>query len=136
MPAEFWYTVLGGLLSGLVGASLFFLQRAKEKTGEQEAIFLRILQLMTMPRIFPNLSDRTALHEGVQLRLEQREEVKILALRISDKKLSDQIYFCDIDKQDEKKKCIDALQARLNKRLHAKIAAKQAAEETSRQGSS
>lgn len=34
MDSQTWYTVLGGLLSGLVGVGLFFLQRFKAGRDE------------------------------------------------------------------------------------------------------
>ena len=123
LPAEFWYTALGGFLSGIVGVVLFFLQRSKAKRDEQQKIFFRILELLTMPfMFFPNLGDKTSMRNEAKEHAEQRQEIRNLALRITDKKLSELIYFSDYNKQAEKAVCIDALRARINKRLYAKIA--------------
>ncbi|MBE3143932.1 MAG: hypothetical protein IMZ61_08415 [Planctomycetes bacterium] len=121
MPDEFWFTVLGGFLSGLVGLMLFFIQRLKAKKDEQKNILFEILRLFTMPKLYPNIWDKTSLHDQARLYAEQRQEIRNLALRIRDKKLSSLIYLCDMMKRDEKEKCIAAIRKKINKRMYDKI---------------
>ena len=46
MPEDFWITLLGGFLAGVVGLSLFFIQRCKEKKDKEQSLIFRLYQLI------------------------------------------------------------------------------------------
>jgi hypothetical protein len=86
MPKEVYLTILGGFLSALTGAGLFFLQRYKEKRDEQQDVLFKIYQLMSTPRIFGH--DIEAIFENKQ----RLNDIRILSFLIKDKKLGSEIY--------------------------------------------
>ena len=118
MDDQTWYTVLGGLLSGLVGVGLFFLQRFKAGRDEQQNLIFRIYQIIAIPshpEIFMDWR-AWAMSHGAIFETEQKE-VHSLALLLKDRKLGRKIYLFDLRSKEEREALLKELGRRLNSRL-------------------
>jgi gas vesicle protein len=118
MDSQTGYTILGGVLSGLVGVSLFFLQRSMAGQDEQQNLLFQILQLMVLPAradwtgdMFGMSMQEFKLHEA------RIKEIKTLALMVKDKELAKEIYLYDKKQSDEKESLIKKLHGRINPKL-------------------
>lgn len=118
MHCQTWYTILGGLLSGLVGVGLFFLQRSRAKYDEQQNLIFRIYQIITVPshpEIFTDWKS-WAMSHGAIFDTEQKE-IHSLALLLKDKDLGRKIYRFDLRSKEEREALLKELERRLNPKL-------------------
>lgn len=115
MDSQTWYTVLGGLLSGLVGVGLFFLQRSKAKRDEQQNLIFRIYQIIAMPGR-PEFTRDMLARVVSQLTISEIEqkEIRSFALLLKDKDLANRIFRFNISSKEEKHGLLKELERRLN----------------------
>ena len=117
MPEDFWITLLGGFLAGVVGLSLFFIQRFKEKNDKEQNLIFRLYQLI----------ERNIDVAEVGAISEMRNkwtEIKSISFLLKDADLGRETYnFAQKKSQDSKD--VDAvlkkLESELNKKLVKKI---------------
>jgi hypothetical protein len=118
MASQTWLTVLGGLLSGLVGAGLFFLQRSKAKRDEQQNLLFRIYQIIAIPGR-PEITRDSVISFVSEMSIfdDEQKEIHALALLLKDKDLSRKIYRFNLHSKDERETLLKELERRLNPKL-------------------
>ena len=117
MPEDFWITLLGGFLAGVVGLSLFFIQRFKEKNDKEQNLIFRLYQLIER-----NI-DTAEVGASTEMR-NKWTEIKSISFLLKDADLGRETYkFAQKKSQDSKD--VDAvlkkLESKLNKKLVKKI---------------
>ena len=117
MPEDFWITLLGGFLAGVVGLSLFFIQRGKEKKDKEQSLIFRLYQLIER-----NID---VAEPGSMSEMRNKwTEIKSISFLLKDADLGRETYkFAQKKSQDSKD--VDAvlkkLESKLNKKLVKKI---------------
>ena len=118
MPENFWITFLGGFLAGVVGLSLFFIQRCKEKEDKEQSLIFRLYQL---------IERNIDIGEGPGASSEIRRkwnEIKSISFLLKDTDLAIEIHKIaqrkDQDSEDVKA-VLKKLESKLNKELKNKI---------------
>jgi len=117
VPENFWITLLGGFLAGVVGLSLFFIQRCKEKKDKEQSLIFRLYQLIER-----NID--TAEVGAISEKRNKWTEIKSISFLLKDADLGRETYkFAQKKSQDSKD--VDAvlkkLESKLNKKLVEKI---------------
>jgi hypothetical protein len=118
MTSQTWLTVLGGLLSGLVGVGLFFLQRFKAGRDEQQNVLFRIYQIIAIPghpEITRDWMARAMSHAAIFD--DEQNEIHALALLLKDRDLGRKIYRFNLRSKEEREALLKELERRLNPRL-------------------
>ena len=113
---------LGAFLSGLVGASLFFIQRWVQKRDDERNLLFRIYQALRDPLGF---------HEKELRELDERDievfrkwtELEDLSLLVKDKNLRLDIYFSVREGPGLGKEGIESVLKKIEKKLGEKILA-------------
>ena len=118
MDSETCLTILGGLISGLVGVGLFFLQRFKAGRDEQQNLLFRIYLIIAIPDR-PEYSRDTMARFVTEMRIYETEkkEIRALALLLKDKNLAGKIYRFGPRTKEERQALLTELEHRLNPRL-------------------
>ena len=117
MPQDFWITLLGGFLAGVVGLSLFFIQRCKEKEDKEQSLIFRLYQLIER-----NID--AAEVGAISEKRRKWTEIKSISFLLKDTDLGRKTYtFAEKRSQDSKD--VDAvlkiLEPKLNKKLIKEI---------------
>ncbi len=117
MPENFWITLLGGFLAGVVGLSLFFIQRYKEKKDKEQSLIFRLYQLIER-----NI-DTAEVGASTEM-LNKWTEIKSISFLLKDADLGRETYeFAQKKKQDKKDvdPVLKKLESELNKKLIKEI---------------
>jgi|GEM_PF-3827163 len=119
MDTQTWYTILGGLISGLVGLGLFSLQRSKASKDEEQRVLFQIYQLMVVHAYVESRKDTFA---TISLADEIAEsmrygEIRSLSVRVKDVKLAAKIALYPQMVPEEQDKLRADIAERLNKRF-------------------
>jgi hypothetical protein len=118
LASQTWLTILGGLISGLVGVGLFFLQRFKARRDEQQNLLFQIYEIIAVPRRPEYSGDRGAMETNEMLMfLNGQKEIHSLALLLKDKDFSRKIYRVDLFSKAEREALLKELEGRLNPKL-------------------
>jgi hypothetical protein len=117
MDYDTFLTILGGLISGLVGVGLFFLQRFKAGRDEQQNLLFQIYQIIAVPNRPEYTKDHFAMVAN-EMRIHSTliGEVRSLALLLKDKDLAGKLYRFGPHKA-ERKALLEELERRINPRL-------------------
>jgi len=117
VPEDFWITLLGGFLAGVVGLSLFFIQRCKEKKDKEQSLIFRLYQLIER-----NID---IAEEGAISEMRNKwTEIKSISFLLKDTDLGTETYkFAQKKSQDSKDVdvVLKKLESKLNKKLKEKI---------------
>jgi hypothetical protein len=118
MDSETCLTILGGLISGLVGVSLFFLQRSRAGHDEQQNLLFRIYQIIAIPGR-PEITRDRMITVASEMRIfnDEQKEIHSLALLLKDRDLAAKIYRFNLRIKDEREALLKELERRLNPRL-------------------
>jgi len=117
LPEDFWITLLGGFLAGVVGLSLFFIQRWKEKKDKEQSLIFRLYQLIER-----NI-DTAEVGASSEMR-NKWTEIKSISFLLKDTDLGRETYkFAQRQRQDSNDvdTVLEKLESKLNKELKEKI---------------
>ena len=117
MPEDFWITLLGGFLAGVVGLSLFFIQRGKEKKDKEQSLIFRLYQLIERNIDVAEVGASSEM-------LNKWTEIKSISFLLKDTDLGTETYkFAQRGRQDSNDvdAVLEKLESKLNKKLKEKI---------------
>ena len=121
MCSEFLATALGGLIAGVVGLVLFFLQRCYQSRDDQRKILFKILQLIQLP-VVPAGGPKETLPMLRFLGEERRSvEIDTLSFLVKDKKLSTELHGYFYKSENERRTVFALLTSKLNPDLWSSI---------------
>lgn len=118
MDSQTCLTILGGLISGLVGVGLFFLQRFKAGRDEQRRLLFQIYQLIVIPARAAAGEDPGAIaaHQNIA-DAARTEEISTLAVRLKDVKLAAEVLRSSWMAEEDRYKLAVKIRARVHPKL-------------------